>query len=115
MSTSNASSSWFSLTFVDDAFSGPAVDASGRTIYLLATDKSALVGLKDSSVDRVGPDGTTQRIADIQWRKGTNVHIRGKDCGKFLRLGKKGPGLLNQSEYWFNVGDGRQFYWKNIE
>ncbi|KAG8984832.1 hypothetical protein FRB90_005098 [Tulasnella sp. 427] len=114
MSTSNSSTA-LTLTFPDDPFSGRVNDSPETTLYLLSTDKSSLGGMKETFIDRVGPDGAPERVAGIHWRNGMDVHVRGKDCGALVTLKRSEEDIFSLPEYWFTVEGGRELCWKNNE
>lgn len=100
--------------FCFDAFNGPLTPCNDpRALYILLT-RTSLLGREPTVVTR--RDG--QVVGEIRPRsllKKQKVKINGKECKDLLKKGKNEDGsALGKSCWWFEDGDGRAFYWKDL-
>ncbi|KAG8949050.1 hypothetical protein FRC00_008336, partial [Tulasnella sp. 408] len=100
--------------FCFDAFNGPLTPCNDpRALYILLTPTS-LLGREPTVVTR--RDG--QLVGEIRPRgllKKQKVKINGKECKDLLKKGdSKVVGSTGKSCWWFEDGDGRAFYWKDL-
>lgn len=109
------STTFITYTFIEDDLSGPVKDPSGKTVYVLSTDKGIL-SPKSTTISRAGQEEKSETAAQIHWgslTKSKKIVINGNEIEKFVK--EKRTGLFTPSEWWFADEDGNEYYWKELE